>query len=179
MTDGPSTERSALGQGSSNSSGLFAGYSPHEHRPLAPYAFMTALFGSAFTGALVAAERSGRGLPERFRTRDVLLAGVATHKLSRQLSKDKVTSFIRAPFVRYEEPAGQGEVSEEARGDGLQKAVGELLNCPYCLGQWIAAAFCVGLVAAPRPTRLVASMYAAETVSDFLQLAYLAAEKRA
>jgi hypothetical protein len=43
----------------------------------------------------------------------------------------------------------------------------------------VAAAFSVGLVAAPRPTRLVAAMYAAETVSDFLQLAYRAAEERA
>jgi hypothetical protein len=34
-------------------------------------------------------------------------------------------------------------------------------------------------VAAPRTTRFVASIYAAETVSDFLQQAYIAVEKRA
>jgi hypothetical protein len=159
--------------------GLFSGYSPHEHRPLKPYAVMTSAFAAAFAGGLLASERSGRPLPDHVGTRDLLLAGVATHKVSRLIAKDRVTSFLRAPFTRYQEPAGPGEVSEEARGDGLRQAVGELLGCPYCLGQWVAAAFSIGLVAAPRPTRLVAAMYAAETVADFLQLAYLAAEKRA
>jgi hypothetical protein len=140
---------------------------------------MTTVFGAAFVGSLVAAERSGRKLPEAIGTRDVILAGVATHKVSRLISKDKITSFIRAPFVRYQEPTGQGEVSEEVRGTGLRKSLGELLNCPYCLGQWVAGAFAVGLVAAPRPTRLVAAMYTAETLADFLQLAYVAAEERA
>lgn len=157
----------------------FAGYSPHEHRPLKPYGLMSSTFIAAFVGSLVVADRSGRELPSRVGARDIALIGIATHKLSRLISKDKVTSFLRAPFVRYEEPSGQGEVSEEARGEGLQKAVGELLNCPYCLGQWVAGAFTVGLVAAPRPTRLIASMYVAETIADFLQLAYVAAEERA
>lgn len=178
MSDEATAGRSA-GAGSRDGAGVLAGYSPDEHRPLAPYAVMTAVFGTAFVGSLLAAERSGRRVPERIGTRDIVLAGIATHKVSRLLSKDKVTSFIRAPFVRYQEPTGQGEISEEPRGSGLRKSMGELLNCPYCLGQWVAGAFAVGLVAAPRPTRLVAAMYTAETVADFLQLAYFAAEERA
>jgi hypothetical protein len=158
---------------------LLADYSPHEHRPLGSYALMTAIFGATFVGSLAAAERSGRRLPESISTRDVVLVGLATHKISRLISKDKITSFVRAPFVRYQEPAGRGEVSEEVRGTGLRMSLGELLNCPYCLGQWIVGALAVGLVAAPRPTRLVAAMYSAETVADFLQLAYAAAEERA
>jgi hypothetical protein len=51
--------------------------------------------------------------------------------------------------------------------------------CPYCVAQWVAAAFTVGLVAAPRPIRFLAGIYAAETLSDFLQLAYRPAEERA
>jgi hypothetical protein len=141
---------------------------------------MTGVFGATFVGSLVAAERSGRKLPDSFSTRDVVMVGLATHKISRLISKDKITSFVRAPFVRYQEPAGRGEVSEEVRGGtGLRMTFGELLACPYCLGQWIVGALAVGLVAAPRPTRLVAAMYSAETVADFLQLAYAAAEERA
>ena len=68
---------------------------------------------------------------------------------------------------------------EEPRGQGLRRSLGELLVCPYCLAQWIVGAYAVGLVAAPRLTRLVAAMYTAQSISDFLQLAYLAAEKRA
>ncbi len=178
MPDGAATDPK-LAPVSADGSGLFSGYSPHEHRPLGPYATMSATFGAAFVASLVAAERSGRKLPSQFSARDVLLTGIATHKLSRQLAKDKATSFIRAPFTRYQEPSGQGEVAEEARGTGLRRAIGELATCPYCLGQWVAAGSLVGLVAAPRPTRLVAAMYTAATVSDFLQIAYLAAEKRA
>jgi hypothetical protein len=151
----------------------------HEHRPLGGYAVLTSVFGTAFVGSLVAAHRSGRDLPEGLRPWDVVTVGVATHKITRLIAKDRVTSFLRAPFVRYQEPAGHGEVSEEPRGHGLRLATGELLVCPYCLGQWVAAALGVGLVASPRLTRLIAFIYTAETVSDFLQLGYLAAEERA
>lgn len=156
-----------------------SGYSPGEHRPLGAYAVLTGAFGTLFGGTLVALRASGRELPERPGLADVVLAGIATHKVSRLLAKDKVTSFWRAPFTRYEEPGGQGEVEEHARGTGLRLAVGELAVCPYCLAQWVAAGFAVGLVGAPRTTRFIAGVYAAETLSDFLQLGYLAAEKRA
>jgi hypothetical protein len=154
--------------------GTTDGYA-HEHRPLGGYLALTSVFGAAFAGSLVAARRRG-GLPARPEVIDIVTVGAATHKLSRLIAKDKVTSFLRAPFVRYEDSAGHGEVSEEPRGRGLRLAVGELVACPYCLGQWIAAGFGVGLVAAPRLTRLVAFIYTTETVADFLQLAYKAAE---
>jgi hypothetical protein len=156
-----------------------ADYARHEHRPLAAYTGPTAAFGALFPGSLAALRASGRDLPQRPSAADIALAGIATHKMTRLLAKDRVTSFIRAPFTRYQEPAGHGELEEAPRGDGARLAIGELLVCPYCLGQWVAAGFAVGLVAAPRTTRLVAGMYGAETLSDFLQLAYKAAEDRA
>lgn len=165
-------------EGSSNGADPTAGYA-REHRPLRGYAVLTSAFATAFAGSLLAARRKGRDLPERYTPLDIVTAGVATHKLSRLISKDKVTSFLRAPFVRHQEGAGHGEVEEEPRGEGLRMAAGELLACPYCLGQWVAAGFAVGMVAAPRFTRMIAYVYTAETVSDFLQLGYRAAEERA
>jgi len=156
-----------------------AGYAPHEHRPLAAYAGLTVAFGATLGGALAGLRAAGRELPDSPSAGDLALVGIATHKVSRLLAKDKVTSFIRAPFTRYQEPAGHGELEEAPRGSGARYAIGELLVCPYCLAQWVAAGFAVGLVAAPRTTRLVAGIYAAETLSDFLQLAYKAAEDRA
>jgi hypothetical protein len=150
-----------------------------QHRPLGSYAVLTGAFGAALGGALLAARRSGRPVPERLSAQDVLLAGVATHKLSRLIAKDKVTSFLRAPFTRFQESAGHGEIEEEARGQGLRLATGELLICPYCLAQWVAAGFTVGYVHAPRLTRLLAGMWTAHAVADFVQLAYSSAEKRA
>jgi hypothetical protein len=147
------------------------------HRPLAGYAVLSGGFIAAFTAALVEAQRAGK-LPERLDARDIVLAGVATHKLARLIAKDKVTSFVRAPFTRYQESSGHGEIEEAARGHGLRLATGELLICPYCLAQWIAGAFAIGFVRAPRVTRLLAGMWTIHTIADALQLAYVAAESR-
>ena len=156
------------------------GYAPdHEHRPLAGYSVLSGIFGVSFVGALVAAHRAGRSLPQDLSIKDIVLTGIATHKLSRLIAKDKVTSFARAPFTRFQEATGYGEIAEQARGKGLRLATGELLVCPYCLAQWIAGAFTVGHVAAPRLTRLLTSMWTAHALADAAQLAYSAAEKRA
>jgi hypothetical protein len=146
---------------------------------LGAHAALTGTFLLAFGGSLMAARRAGKRPPERLGVWDAIAAGMATHKLSRLIAKDKVTSFARAPFVSSQEPSGQGEVSSEPRGRGLQFAIGELITCPYCLGQWVSAALGVGMVAAPRLTRLLTFVYTAETIADFLQLGYLAAEERA
>jgi hypothetical protein len=143
-----------------------------EHRPLAGYAVLSTVFAAALTAGLV----SARGLPERISLQDVILGGIATHKLSRLIAKDKVSGFMRAPFTRFQEHSGHGEVEEAARGQGLRYAIGELLVCPYCVGQWVAGGFVVGYVHAPRATRMIAAMSTMHAVSDALQLAYSAAE---
>lgn len=147
----------------------------HEHdMPLAGYSVLSATFVTAVVGAVLAAKRSRGGLPERYSPWDLITAGMATHKISRLLTKDRVASVIRTPFVENQERTGHGEVSGEPRGRGVQRAVGELLTCPHCLGQWIAAGFGVGMVAAPDAARLVAFVYSTQAISDFLQLAYRA-----
>ncbi|WP_205698160.1 DUF1360 domain-containing protein [Conexibacter sp. SYSU D00693] len=156
------------------------GYAPPgEDRPLAAYTGLSATFFAALGGGLLAARAAGREVPDRPSAADVVLVGLATQKLTRLIAKDKVTSFVRAPFTRFQESTGHGEVDEAARGTGFQKAMGELLVCPYCLAQWVAGGFAVGLVAAPRTTRLLAGMWTAQTIADFTQLAYKAVEDRA
>ena len=152
--------------------------SADDQRPLAGYTVLSASFGAAMATALLVAHRSGRELPERLGPQDVVMAGIATHKVSRLITKDKVTSFIRAPFTRFQEKAGHGELDEQARGTGLRRATGELLVCPYCLAQWISGGFALGYVFAPRLTRLLAGMWTIHALADAAQLAYSAAEKR-
>jgi Protein of unknown function (DUF1360) len=150
---------------------------PAQRPPFRTYAGLAALFNAAFAGALVAAKRSGR-LPERIETRDVILLGTASHKLSRLLAKDKITTALRAPFTEYQGRGGPAEVEERARGGGVRGAIGELLICPYCLGLWTSGAFHAGMLFAPRVTRVAVSTLTALTLSDFLQIAYKAAENR-
>jgi Protein of unknown function (DUF1360) len=148
----------------------------HGHkRPLGGYAVLTAGFFAAFGGALAAALASGKEL-DRPPLADVALGALATQKVARLISKDKVTGFLRAPFTRFQETSGHGEVEEEARGDGLRYATGELLLCPYCISQWVSGGLAVGWIVAPKTTRLLTAMWAAQAVADGLQLAYSAGE---
>lgn len=154
-------------------------YAPPEERPpLLAYSVAMAVFNGLFGAALLLARRRGRELPERPAVGDIVLVGVASHKLSRLIGKDKVTSPIRAPFTELEGRGGPGELEEASRGTGARKAMGELIVCPYCLGLWVVAAFSIGLLFAPRLTRFVASVFTALTASDFLQIAYKAAEEK-
>jgi Protein of unknown function (DUF1360) len=155
------------------------GYAPPSERPpLLSYAVTMGVFNALFAGALLSAKRAGRQLPERIGTADLLTVGVASHKLSRLVAKDKVTSPLRAPFTEFEEEGGPSEFKEASRGEGARKAIGELLICPYCLGLWVVAGFSLGLLFAPRLTRFLAAIFSALTISDFLQIAYKAAEEK-
>jgi hypothetical protein len=156
-----------------------AGYAdPEERPPFLPYLSFMTTFSVLIAAALALAKRQGRELPERVPAGELLLVGTASHKLSRLLSKDKVTSPLRAPFTELEGKGGPAEFEERSRGTGVRKAIGELLICPFCLGLWVIAGFSVGLLFAPRATRFVASLFAALTISDFLQIAYKAAEEK-
>lgn len=155
------------------------GYAPPEERPpLLSYLGFMSIFGTLLAAALAIAKRQGRPLPESVPAGQLLLIGTASHKLSRLVSKDKVTSPLRAPFTELEGKGGPAEFEERSRGTGVRKAIGELLICPFCLGLWVIAGFSVGLLFAPRVTRFVASLFAALTISDFLQIAYKAAEEK-
>jgi Protein of unknown function (DUF1360) len=123
------------------------------------------------------ATKTGR-LPKRFGVLDLALLGLASHKLSRILAKDRVTSILRAPFVSYIRSAGAGEVEEEPRGRGIQRGIGHLVSCPYCMAPWCATALAFGFVFQPRIARFFAGILGSVAASDFLHRAYLAAKEK-
>lgn len=146
-------------------------YAAGQDRPLAGYLTITGVYLGLVALLLALAWRRGR-LSARPGAADLALLGVATHKLSRTVSKDAVASPLRAPFTRFEGPAGPAEVHEEVRGRGFRHAMGELLACPFCLAQWSATVLVFGFLFAPRATRVLAGVLAARAASDFLQFAY-------
>ena len=153
----------------SDGRGVFAGYSPKEPMPLGGYAALLGIWATGI-GAFLAAFH--KRLPTRMRWTDFVLLSIATHKLSRIVTKDFVTSPLRAPFVEYQKSAGGGEVEEKARGTGLRRAVGDLVTCNWCIAPWIAGAIAAGMVLRPRATRFLASIFGAVAISDALQYAY-------
>jgi hypothetical protein len=74
--------------------------------------------------------------------------------------------------VKFKKSAGAGEVEEEARGEGLQEAVGDLITCPYCIAPWIASAMVFASTRAPRATRVIGGIFAITAGSDFLNRLY-------
>jgi len=139
--------------------------------PIGGYATMMAVYMGAFVG-LVAAARGADVLPKRVPFRDIALLGVATHKLTRIVTRERVTIPLRVPFTHYEGRDGAGQVREEPRGHGVQQAIGSLLTCQYCAGPWVATALAAGLMFAPRATRLACGVLSVVAVSDFLHQAY-------
>lgn len=156
-----------------------AAYKAGEERPLGGYLAAMGTYAASVAALAGMGALAGRRLPDRIAPYDVALLGVATHKVSRLVTKDTVTAPLRAPFTEFAGPQGQGELHEEVRGHGLRHTLGELLTCPFCLAQWVATGFAAGLVFAPRPTRLVASTFTAVAVSDALQNIYAYLQKKA
>ena len=161
------------------SEGIFEGYKKGEDVPLFSYGVLAGVFNLIFALFLLVARITGRPIPERIEAGDIALLGMATHKLSLMGSQDAVASPLRAPFTEVQEKQSPKKVEEKPRGEGLQRSVGELLTCKFCLSVWLASFFTYGLVLAPRVTRLVAAVFAVVTVSDHLHQAYKALMNRA
>jgi hypothetical protein len=142
----------------------------HQHIP--GYLGAMTVFATSVLALVAGGRAADKGLPERFATRDLVLGSVATHKFTRILAKDAVTTPIRAPFTEFEKPLGSGEVEDRPREGAARHAVGELLTCPFCLAPWTATAYVAALALAPRAARAWAAVFTVVGGSDALQHAY-------
>jgi hypothetical protein len=132
-------------------------------RPLPEYAMLVVVFGTALGGFLVLARNR---LPERIGFFDVARLGLASYKIGRLVAKDEVTTWMRAPVTRDED-------AQEPEREGMARALGELVTCPYCIGVWVSAGLTGALALRPRQTRLVTTVFEAQAVADFLNAAFV------
>jgi len=98
------------------------------------------------------------------------LLALATHAISRTIAQARVTSAIRAPFVR--DASTPALDTPDAEGSEVKQAAGQLITCPHCLGPWVAATLLTGLRVAPRATRFLAALFALADVSSVIQRSY-------
>ena len=134
-----------------------------------PYEAYATIVGGFFAGlaaVAAAARRSPPGTPL-----DLIALSAATFKASRTLSRERVGSFVRQPFVEGE--ADRGE-EEQPAGEGLQRAIGELVTCTRCVGTWSAAGLAATQMLTPRFGRLLVWSLGASAANDFLQAAFTA-----
>jgi hypothetical protein len=144
------------------------------------YAASMAAYAVLVGLALGVGRLTGQRLPERASTSDLVLGGLATHKLSRLLARGSVTSPLRAPFTEHDGPAGAAELNDRARGSsGVRHTVGELLTCPFCVSVWLGTGYVTVLTLSPRVARLGAATFSVVAISDWLHLGYEALRKRA
>jgi len=133
-----------------------------------PYRAYAAIMGTFIAGiGAVSGLAAARNRPHfEMAPIDLALLGLATFRASQTVARDKVTSFVREPFVEGE--AYDGEDEKPAHDTEMKQAIGELVTCTRCIGMWLGAALASTQILAPRTGRLLTSVLAAGAVNDFL-----------
>jgi Protein of unknown function (DUF1360) len=129
-----------------------------------PFEAYAGIAGAFLAGLGVVSTLSRRSPPGT--VLELAALSAATFKASRTLSRERVASFMREPFVEGDD--------EHPAGEGLQRALGELVTCTRCVGTWSAAALASTQMLTPRFGRALTWTLAAGAANDFLQAAFQA-----
>lgn len=135
-----------------------------EQTERAPYEAYAAIVGAFLAGLGAVSALSRRSPPGT--ALELVALSAATFKASRTLSRERIASFLREPFVEGED--------EHPAGQGVQRALGELVTCTRCIGTWSAAALASTQMVAPRFGRALTWTLAAGAANDFLQAGFAA-----
>ncbi|HEX9075626.1 MAG TPA: DUF1360 domain-containing protein [Anaerolineae bacterium] len=133
----------------------------------ATYGALTGTFLAVFTGFTMFKTRNKKEF--LFKPFDLIQLALASYRLGRLISYDKVFETYRAPFTRtIPDPSGAG-MTVEPRGRGIRAAIGDMICCPVCSGTWVAAGLVYGLNLFPQATRsflaIMSSIGAAELIN--------------
>ena len=139
--------------------------SPQQQPPYRAYA---TIVGTFVTGlGAVSGIAALRGKPNHeISATELALLGLATFKASRTVARDKVTSFVREPFV--EGDAYDGDDERPTHETEMKQALGELVTCTRCVGTWLGAGLASLQILAPRTGRLLTTVLAAGALNDVL-----------
>lgn len=83
---------------------------------------------------------------------DFLIICLASFRLTRLIVFDKITEFLRAPFLQEEvfvNEHGGKEVFYVPRKGVIRKFIGELVSCTWCTGIWSSASLYLGYLFFP------------------------------
>jgi hypothetical protein len=126
------------------------------------YAALSAGYG-ALLGAVILGAREQQDPLVR---EEIPALGLAAFALAKLVSKEKIESWVREPFVE-ETPHGR-----HPKGSRLRYAVGELLTCTRCVGAWSSLGLVALRVTRPREAKVVTAVLATSALNDFLQTGF-------
>ncbi len=134
----------------------------------AMYTVLTGSFLTIFSGMALLTRKRKYKTPTPM---EFVQLGLATYRLGRLISHDKVFEPYRAPFTKtVPDPSGEGE-TVEPKGRGAQEAIGDLICCPICSGTWVAAGLVYGMSLFPSITRMFISIMSAVGAAELLNAA--------
>src|SRR3954466_10702541 len=125
------------------------------------YAAISAGYGALMAAVLLAARDQG---DDPIHPAEIVPLGVATFALAKLISKEKVDTWVREPFLE-ELPSGE----RRPKGRRLRYAVGELLSCTRCVGSWSALGLVAVRLRRPREAGVIIPVLASAALNDWLQ----------
>jgi hypothetical protein len=133
-----------------------------------PYTIITLVYATLFMLLANLVRRSTKTM-EKPTGAEIFLIGVATYRLSRVISHDRVTQYLRMPFIETGKGTEQVEgTQEEPKGEGLRRAIGELVTCTYCSSVWAATFNSAIYYLLPRTGRLFLFSMAGSGLAELL-----------
>src|SRR3954465_7017071 len=128
------------------------------------YAAISAGYGALMAAVLLAARDQG---DDPIHPAAIVPLGVPPFGLAKLISKEKVDSWVREPFLE-ELPTGE----RRPKGRRLRYAVGELLSCSRCVGAWSSLALGGLRPTKPREARVITALLGPSALNAFLQVGF-------
>jgi hypothetical protein len=131
----------------------------------ADYAVLEAVFATGLAALVALTRRRERDGTAAIPRDELPLLAMATFVLADVLAKEKISTWIREPFV--EEGADHKPVHPE--GHGMRAAIGELMTCTRCIGTWSALGLVALRTAYPAAGRATMRVLALAGTNDLMQ----------
>jgi len=131
----------------------------------ADYAVLEAVFATGMAGLIALTRRREQDGTPAIPLDELALIALATFTLADVLAKERISTWIREPFV--EEDADHKPVHPE--GSGMRHAIGELLTCTRCIGTWSALGLVALRTASPAAGRATVRVLALAGINDLMQ----------
>lgn len=145
-------------------SALASQYAPGQERPLGSYAIVTGVYGAGVAGSLIALRARSRAARAAHNPR----RAAHRHCHPQAQSPDRQGQGDEL-HTRTIHPISGGKRSGRGRGGTVRPRTAPRCRrapgVPYCLAQWVATGLALGLIGAPRLTRLISTVFVAPHLS--------------